>query len=158
MVLIKNRTDCTYRLLHGSRWERFVKRGYKYELTADWEAELYGVPVTAHSVQLQDPQWSTDIRLQRIPGTLQGFKLTVKAGYPWDGPSGPTLDTPNNVPGSLPHDALYELMREGLLEQECRQFADEVALAVWREDGFLFSSVWFYGLRWFAGFAARRRK
>ena len=42
--------------------------------------------------------------------------LTVKKGYAWDGPSGLSIDTENFMRGSLFHDALYQLMREGLLK------------------------------------------
>ncbi len=38
--------------------------------------------------------------------------LTILAGYAWDGPSGPTIDTRSFMRGSLFHDALYQLLRE----------------------------------------------
>ena len=42
--------------------------------------------------------------------------MRVAAGYCWDGPSGPTIDTDNFLKPSLAHDALYQLMREGRLD------------------------------------------
>ena len=47
--------------------------------------------------------------------------LLVKKGYVWDGPSGPTIDTKNFMRGSLVHDALYQLMREGKLDPTLRR-------------------------------------
>lgn len=43
--------------------------------------------------------------------------LTIRAGYCWDGPSGPAIDTPNFMCPSLVHDALYQLIRMGLLPE-----------------------------------------
>jgi hypothetical protein len=42
-------------------------------------------------------------------------------GYAWNGPSGPTLDTRNFMRGSLVHDALYQLMREGRMDNGLRR-------------------------------------
>jgi hypothetical protein len=39
----------------------------------------------------------------------------IRKGYEWDGPSGPAIDTDNFMDGSLIHDLLYQLMREGHL-------------------------------------------
>jgi len=41
--------------------------------------------------------------------------LVIRKGYAWDGPSGPTVDTRDSLRGSLVHDALYQLMREGYI-------------------------------------------
>lgn len=58
--------------------------------------------------------------------------LTINKGYAWDGPSGPTFDALTFMPGSLMHDALYQLMRkvilttldsEKLLTASCKEFA-----------------------------------
>ena len=45
-------------------------------------------------------------------------RLVIQKGYAWDGPSGPTIDTENFMRGSLVHDALYQLFREGKLDPE----------------------------------------
>lgn len=42
-------------------------------------------------------------------------RFTIAPGYTWDGASGPTIDTPDSVCGSLGHDALYELMGAKIL-------------------------------------------
>ena len=46
-----------------------------------------------------------------------GGKMNIKKGYAWDGSSGPSIDTKENMFASLIHDALYQLMRrnEGCL-------------------------------------------
>ena len=74
-----------------------------------------------------------------IPGvvelTSQGL-LTIYAKYAWDGPSGPTFDTPSFMRGSLIHDALYQLMREGKLDpDQHREAADEILRDICLEDG-----------------------
>ena len=61
--------------------------------------------------------------------------LFIRAGYAWDGASGPTFDTLNSMRGSLVHDFFYDLMRRGLLSQEWRQAADEELREILLEDG-----------------------
>ena len=51
-------------------------------------------------------------------------QLIIHRGYCWDGPSGPTIDTKAFVWASLPHDALYQLIRMGLLAIEGKYYAD----------------------------------
>lgn len=51
--------------------------------------------------------------------------LLIKAGYSWDGATGfPDLIT--IMRGSLVHDALYQLMREGVLLPSDRDAADRI--------------------------------
>lgn len=100
-----------------------INRGkYKYELTETACALATGIgtgkPVHNNYIYLYASGW-----------------LCVCATYAWDGPSGPTIDTPNFMRGSLFHDALYQLMREGLLPQSCRKAADELLRVHCREDG-----------------------
>lgn len=68
--------------------------------------------------------------------------LVIRKGYSWDGPSGPAIDTKNFMQGSLVHDALYQLMREGLLPQDLRQKADEILRDVCIEDGMSKARAW----------------
>lgn len=42
--------------------------------------------------------------------------LSIRRGYSWDGPSGPTIDTGTFMRGSLVHDFLYQLLREGVFD------------------------------------------
>lgn len=83
--------------------------------------------------------------------------LTLRKGYAWDGPSGPTVDTPAFMRGSLVHDALYQLMREGHLDPAvCRAPADALLRALCLEDGMSAPRAWWVhlGVRWFADPAA----
>lgn len=77
------------------------RSGYKYQLAED---------VTCFIGIFPDEDIVTEfIMLDRM-----AF-MTIKTGYAWDGPSGPTWDTPNFMRGSLFHDAGYQLMRMGEL-------------------------------------------
>lgn len=46
--------------------------------------------------------------------------LTIKKGYRWDGPSGPTIDTASFMRSSAVHDCFYQILRLGLIEDELR--------------------------------------
>jgi hypothetical protein len=88
---------------------------------------------------------------------LKGGRLTIKKGYAFDGPSGPTFDTKSFMRGSLVHDALYQLIREGKIDQSCRADADKLLRKICREDGMSWlRSRWVYhSVRMFGGAAAR---
>lgn len=59
--------------------------------------------------------------------TIKDGLLTVAVKYAWDGPSGPTIDTKAFIYGSLFHDALYQMMREGYLNRLIyREVADTI--------------------------------
>ncbi|MGH7536144.1 MAG: DUF1353 domain-containing protein, partial [Gemmatimonadales bacterium] len=75
------------------------RTGYKYQLAADYTVLLAFGP--AENIKTE---YICFVR------SLQGRGyLTVKEGYAWDGPSGPTVDTKDFMRGSLVHDALYQL-------------------------------------------------
>lgn len=62
--------------------------------------------------------------------------LTVKKAYAWDGPSGPVVDTPQNLRASLVHDALYQLMRNKKMSSRThRKTADQLFLDMCKQDG-----------------------
>lgn len=52
---------------------------------------------------------------------IVGGVMIVRAGYLWDGPSGPTYDSKDVMNASLAHDAGYELMRRGIIGQEFKK-------------------------------------
>ena len=94
---------------------------YKYKLAEDYE----------HQTALTEgPRAIGDWVVLGADGVLK-----LKQGYAWDGPSGPSFDTPSFMRGSLVHDALYQMMRNGLLPPERRQYADEMLRTICRTDG-----------------------
>lgn len=116
--------------------------GYKYQLAADYQV----------LIDIKPPAF---ILTPYIRLDTDGL-LSICEGYAWDGPSGPTIDTKNFMRGSLIHDALYQLMREGHLGQDMRDDADRVLRDICLEDGM--SSIrahWVYvGVRFGGGPAA----
>jgi len=71
--------------------------------------------------------------------------LTIRAGFGWDGASGPTYDTKATRRGVLIHDVLYRLMRQGLLPPEVKELADRIMEFVMLKDGMWEwrAGVWF---------------
>jgi len=76
---------------------------------------------------------------------------------PGTAPSGPTLDTATFMRGSLVHDALYQLMRDGHLDRAThREAADRLLQTLCEEDGMWSLRTWwvYHGVRLFADPAA----
>lgn len=69
--------------------------------------------------------------------------FSILAGYRWDGPSGPTVDTETFMRGSLVHDALYQAIREGHLPMSARAQADKILYRMCREDGMGRIRAWY---------------
>jgi hypothetical protein len=114
------------------------KKGYKYQLVDAYTVEI---PINP-GADISSPS-------EFITLTSSG-SLTIKKGYAWDGPSGPTIDTRNFMRGSLVHDALYQLMREELLDNEAaREPADRLLQKMCKEDGMSSIRAWwvYKGLR-----------
>ena len=105
------------------------RAGYKYQLTSDYEIQTEAIPYA--------PVCSDFICLD-----AHGL-LTIKKGYAWDGPSGPTFDTPSFMRGSLVHDALYQLISEGLLPDFFREYADRTLYRLCRDDGMSSVRAWY---------------
>jgi len=114
------------------------KKGFKYQLVEDYSTDILFKP---------------DSEIESPSGFIQlsaAGKLTIKKGYAWDGPSGPTIDTLNFMRGSLVHDALYQLMREGKLDyKDCRKPADRLLQKMCKADGMSSIRAWwvYKGLR-----------
>lgn len=104
------------------------KAGYKYQL-----AEAYSVHV---SIYPSETISTTFLRL------MTNGVLWIGAGYAWDGRSGPTIDTPNFMRGSLVHDALYQLMRLGHLPLSNRERVDRLLQRICIEDGMWDLRAW----------------
>jgi hypothetical protein len=106
------------------------KEGFKYQLQSDY---LIRLPFPAPYVVLDH---------EFITITTDNY-LLIKAGYAWDGPSGPTVDTSNFMRGSLVHDALYQLMRDGILSPLLfREDADKLLRTLCLEDGMSSIRAW----------------
>ena len=75
--------------------------------------------------------------------------LWVKAGYAWDGASGPTIDDESTLRASLVHDVLYQALRLGLLPADLRLRADQLFYRMLREDGMsrMRATYWYWGVR-----------
>jgi len=101
----------------------------KYTKRRLWKYRLHSDEATRINIKPDNPIVTKFIRLDT------DGDLTIFAGYCWDGPSGPVLHRPDNIRGSLIHDALYQLMREGHLPQSARQEADEMLRIICLEDG-----------------------
>lgn len=122
--------------------EIFYRKGYKYQLTRD-------------HVALTEIIQTSRIKTEFLDLDEHGM-LLIRSGYAWDGPSGPTIDTPSAMRGSLVHDALYQLMRMGLLDRKFRHAADEEFRRRCIEDGMSKFRAWYFfvGVDVFAAKAA----
>ncbi len=105
-------------------------KGWKYELLEDEQVNLSAILASL---------W---IYTEYI--TLKNGTLIVHAHYAWDGPSGPTFDTKHNMRASLFHDALCQLIGEGLLDKKYRKYADQLFHKHLLEDGMGKWRAWGY--------------
>ena len=136
--------------MHGRRTDRIITyrelTSYKYQLKEDY-TETIGI----HPEQ--------DIDTSYLSLTIEGI-ITVKEFYAWDGPSGPTIDTKTFLRASLVHDALYQMMRENMLDyQTVRRQADDLLKKMCLEDGMFRFRAWYahLALRLFGEKNARPR-
>jgi len=127
-------------------------RKYKYQLLKeDFQLEL-------------DVKIPVEIQIENFVGLSAEGTLTIKAGYAWDGPSGPTVDTKTFMRGSLVHDALYQLIRAEKFEpgsrDKMRAMADDLLRDICIEDGMSSFRAWYVhrAVRWFGGAAAKENE
>lgn len=87
-------------------------------------------------------------------------KLSIKKGYAWDGPSGPTIDTNTFMRAALVHDSLYQLIRVGFIPLECRELADKELRIICKEDGMNSFRAWYVykGVRSFGESSAENKR
>lgn len=123
------------------------KSGYKYQLYDDYEVCI--------------PELSGEYLSTNYIGIHLDGRFVVAKGYAWDGPSGIAIDTKNFMRGSLVHDALYQLIREGGLPQTeaMRELADKILRHICLEDGMSRIRAWwiYRAVRMFGGWAASPR-
>jgi hypothetical protein len=112
------------------------RSGYKYQL-----ATSYSIPITIKPKK--------EIKTKFIELDTTGT-LTIKEGYAWDGPSGPVVDTKENMRASLVHDALYQLMRlKKLSATAYKDKADKIFKNICITDGIpkKIASAYYLGLK-----------
>ena len=136
----------------------YYKSGYKYQLVRDYAFVLAHITLPPNTGSLIKGHSSIGVcsewcEVRRSEGRLL---LQIRGGYCWDGPSGPSIDTKNFMRGSLAHDALYQLIRLGLLGSEQRALADRELYTICREDGMnrLRAAYVYRCVRWFGKGAA----
>lgn len=118
------------------------RAGYKYQVAQDYIFTLPDDFIPTYIEVETDYLW--------YDGT---YTLIVKKGYAWDGPSGPTWDTPSFMRGSAGHDGLYQFMRLGYLDKNTyRLLADRFFYETIRQDGmnWCLATLAYYMVRWFA--------
>jgi len=106
--------------MQESKYIKYVS-GYKYQLR---EQAIFKTLVFPDS----------NIDFELIHLKTNGI-LIIDKYFAWDGPSGPTWDDSTNMRASLVHDALYCLMRKGLLDIKWRTIADAELKRYMENDG-----------------------
>lgn len=96
------------------------RSGYRYQLQADYSVfiGLLGYKIRTDFITLTESGW-----------------LTIRKGYAWDGATGLPSTPRSLMRASLVHDAMYQLIRNGLFDR--RDVADEVFFEFAQEDGFM---------------------
>lgn len=123
-------------MIRAIHYRRYDHKNYRFILTA---------PLTLDTGIINRACKTDWIELDR------NGVMTLSAGYAWDGASGIAINTENSVRASCGHDALYQLIRLGLLPRTKRLQADR-NLRVWLiEDGMLElrAGIWFLAVRLF---------
>ncbi|OGU82655.1 MAG: hypothetical protein A2W11_06180 [Ignavibacteria bacterium RBG_16_35_7] len=123
------------------------REGYKYQLAEDAKFDLSFYP-------------SVNIKTDFIEFYITGV-FVIKKGYAWDGASGPTWDDETNLQGSCLHDAGYQLMRLGLLDETVyRILFDKLFEQICLQDGMnkIRASLYFNGVHLFGEQYARQQE
>lgn len=116
----------------------YYRSGYKYQLCRDYH--------TTTAIRIDAGVESMFIKLD------PDGSLTIKAGYAWDGPSGPTIDDRTNMRASISHDAKYQLMREKMIDRLWRNVADHELYQELIDDGMnhIRATLWYLAVNEFA--------
>ena len=107
------------------------RKGYKYQLVEKYTAAVSGF-LRGTDIRANSHIW------------IDADRLVMGEGYAWDGPSGPVRDRRKLMRASLVHDALYQLIREGLLPTSARDKADRLFQAMCVDDGVSRPVAWAY--------------
>lgn len=110
------------------------------------------------------------LKLRFLLTSLKGFEydcslysigkdgcIISHSGYWYDGPSGPTIDTPNSMEAACFHDIIYDLIRKGIIPNTYwnRRKADKIFYRALRRDGMSYfrANLWYFGVRAGGSFA-----
>ena len=120
------------------------KEGYKYQLVRPYSLPVGIIP--------QRGGVNTDFLALSESGIL-----TMRLGYCWDGASNIAVDTKSAMRPSLIHDAIYQLIRMGLISESCRALADRLLQQLCLEDGMnpLRAEAWYHAVDLFAAGCAQ---
>jgi len=105
------------------------QHGLKYQLTAPWWVET-GMKGHAARIESHDKIPWVELR--------SDGRLTMRFGWCFDGPSGPTHDTADFMGGAAGHDGWYDLLRHQRVAPHTRRFADWLLYALCRQNGMPF--------------------
>lgn len=72
--------------------------------------------------------------------------LTLKRGFAWDGPSGPTINTKNSQIPAAVHDALYRMIRNDALPYSMKEVADQIFYEMLMHFGMSKFRAWIWWL------------
>jgi len=97
------------------------RSGYKHQLAIPYATKVSVFPKSLIAAEFFSLSPKGDLR--------------IKAGYAWDGASGPAIDSDSFMRGSLVHDVLYQMMGEKLLSLRWRKQSDRELQRICREDG-----------------------
>ena len=97
----------------------YYQDGFKYRLSRPFEFRtgIYGYEGGNSWLWLNADGW-----------------LSVRAGYAWDGASGPTKDTHGVMRAALVHDCLYQLIRLDVVPPEYKGVADALLREIMDAD------------------------
>lgn len=120
--------------------------GYKYQLPEDVTFALPDcfAPYSYKSAYLE----------------LSGCTLTLRAMYAGDGPSGPTMDCKAGMRPAMLHDAIFQLIRLGILPPEFKEIADKLFYSGLLKDGMgkIRAWYWYQGVKHFGKPATIRNR
>jgi hypothetical protein len=115
----------------------YYSKGYKYQLRKDHVQVL--------------PDCFKHLEFDNGFLAARNGLMLIRAGYAWNGCSGPTFDTPTNMRGGLRHDAYYQMCVEGLIDRSFKDEMDDELRNICLEDGMnKFRAKYFHiGVDWF---------
>lgn len=116
---------------------KYRKRNWKYQLV---ERETFQTRI--YPDQVLKTEWIT---------LHPDGALVLEPDYAWDGASGPTIDSDSTMRGSAVHDALYQLMKLGLLDLKWFKPSNRELLRWLKKDGmwFMRRRAWYRAVQQF---------